>query len=351
MVDHVVTDAFGDTTTETNTSAAHWTGFARGHVDADTRDVLNGARRYDAAPGGWESKDPIGLAGGDANTSRYVGNNPGNAIDPAGLEEEPNVAGQNQTTAEDEEQAQLEEEAAQEQAGNSALAAQQQAQKEAELLVLEAVQYSQLYQQNPNIPAGEWPLGLYAQWANYTAAQTAYAAQSGCGALNQVEMGMPPSGNGVMTCWDPNVQMFADPGNSVAENYEAAMEYYEGMQDAGQNPQFFAYQNAAPLGTVVPGQACPGPIPVPDAGSFYYNYATLVLDVTTPYWQYMNNGATQGNQMVTHAPLVIDDPNEPNLGLPITGYGTTVFGVYVPPPPPPTPPGGHSGGGGASGSW
>ncbi|MCC7339273.1 MAG: hypothetical protein IT422_29625, partial [Pirellulaceae bacterium] len=43
------------------------------------------ARHYDASLGRFTQRDPIGLAGGDANLFRYVGNSPTNAIDPSGL--------------------------------------------------------------------------------------------------------------------------------------------------------------------------------------------------------------------------------------------------------------------------
>jgi RHS repeat-associated protein len=85
VIDHVIGDAFGQTTSESNTSIAHWDGFAGGHTDADTGDVLNGERRYDASTGDWTTKDPIGFTGGDANTGRYSGNSPTNLVDPKGL--------------------------------------------------------------------------------------------------------------------------------------------------------------------------------------------------------------------------------------------------------------------------
>lgn len=42
-------------------------------------------RQYDPTQGRFTSNDPLGLAGGDSNTRRYVGNDPVNAIDPLGL--------------------------------------------------------------------------------------------------------------------------------------------------------------------------------------------------------------------------------------------------------------------------
>ncbi|MEX2142570.1 MAG: RHS repeat-associated core domain-containing protein [Pirellulales bacterium] len=43
------------------------------------------ARDYDPVTGRFISDDPIGLAGGDSNLRRYVGNDPVNRIDPSGL--------------------------------------------------------------------------------------------------------------------------------------------------------------------------------------------------------------------------------------------------------------------------
>ncbi|HEX7450212.1 MAG TPA: hypothetical protein VF306_21815, partial [Pirellulales bacterium] len=60
IVDHIITDAFGDTVTETNPAVAHWAGFGGGHFDSDTGDVLDGERRYAPATGNWTTRDPIG---------------------------------------------------------------------------------------------------------------------------------------------------------------------------------------------------------------------------------------------------------------------------------------------------
>src|SRR5487761_1164828 len=68
----------------TNASAQPWNGFAGGYADIATGDVTNLERQYDPSTGGWTTKDPIGLSGGDANTGRYVGNSPTNGTDPSG---------------------------------------------------------------------------------------------------------------------------------------------------------------------------------------------------------------------------------------------------------------------------
>jgi RHS repeat-associated protein len=44
----------------------------------------NRARFYSPVIGRWTTEDPIGFAGGDSNTSRYVGNAPTNGTDPVG---------------------------------------------------------------------------------------------------------------------------------------------------------------------------------------------------------------------------------------------------------------------------
>ena len=53
--------------------------------DSNTDYNYHRARWYDPASGKWLSEDPIGLAGGDVNLRRYVGNGPTNATDPSGL--------------------------------------------------------------------------------------------------------------------------------------------------------------------------------------------------------------------------------------------------------------------------
>jgi RHS repeat-associated protein len=45
------------------------------------------ARSYDPATGRFLQEDPLGLAAGDVNVYRYVGNSPANFIDPSGLKE------------------------------------------------------------------------------------------------------------------------------------------------------------------------------------------------------------------------------------------------------------------------
>jgi RHS repeat-associated protein len=76
-------DSFGKVTQDTNPGFQPF-GFAGGLYDADTGLVRFGARDYDAEPGRWTTKDPIGFAGG-LNVQAYVENDPVNSRDPSGL--------------------------------------------------------------------------------------------------------------------------------------------------------------------------------------------------------------------------------------------------------------------------
>ena len=59
--------------------------FQGGVLDAATGLYQFGFRDYDPSSGVWMQRDPIGLAGGDLNLYRFVGNNPVALIDPSGL--------------------------------------------------------------------------------------------------------------------------------------------------------------------------------------------------------------------------------------------------------------------------
>ncbi|OJW27600.1 MAG: hypothetical protein BGO49_25350 [Planctomycetales bacterium 71-10] len=59
--------------------------FQGGRYDSTTGLYVFGFRDYDPASGTWMQRDPIGLAGGDLNLYRFVGNNPINYVDPTGL--------------------------------------------------------------------------------------------------------------------------------------------------------------------------------------------------------------------------------------------------------------------------
>lgn len=61
-------------------------GFAGGLSDSDTQLIRFGARDYDPATGRWTAKDSLDFMGGDADLYAYVGDDPVNFIDPAGLD-------------------------------------------------------------------------------------------------------------------------------------------------------------------------------------------------------------------------------------------------------------------------
>lgn len=84
VVDHVMSEAFGEVTGESNPSIAHWAGFAGGHVDAFTSLVNDYHRWYDPAYGKWLSADPIGFSAGDRDLSRYASNAPTDRVDRTG---------------------------------------------------------------------------------------------------------------------------------------------------------------------------------------------------------------------------------------------------------------------------
>src|SRR5262249_21961884 len=78
---------FGESTTLASGVANPFTFVGRWGVSSDGNGLFAmRARSYDPVPGGFVSDDPIGLAGGDTNVRRYVGNNPVGFIDPSGLE-------------------------------------------------------------------------------------------------------------------------------------------------------------------------------------------------------------------------------------------------------------------------
>ncbi|MGH7134092.1 MAG: RHS repeat-associated core domain-containing protein [Pirellulales bacterium] len=85
VVDHMVTDSYGQIASQTSSAAQPFNGFGGGHLDTSTGDVTDFERNYDPATGGWTTKDPTGFMAGDPNTGRYAGNSPTNAVDPTGL--------------------------------------------------------------------------------------------------------------------------------------------------------------------------------------------------------------------------------------------------------------------------
>ncbi|MGB9588567.1 MAG: RHS repeat-associated core domain-containing protein, partial [Armatimonadota bacterium] len=84
VVNHLIYDAFGRVTSETNPAVDSLFLFTARPFDADTGLQNNLSRWYDAHVGRWLSEDPIGFAGGDANLYRYVGNGSQTQADPEG---------------------------------------------------------------------------------------------------------------------------------------------------------------------------------------------------------------------------------------------------------------------------
>ena len=84
LQDHLNYTVFGSYASESNPSVHHLTGFAGGLTDPNTGLDLFSARPYDPATGRFVQPDHIGLAGGDTNEERYVGNDPADGTDPSG---------------------------------------------------------------------------------------------------------------------------------------------------------------------------------------------------------------------------------------------------------------------------
>jgi RHS repeat-associated protein len=84
VVNHIVYDAFGRVTAQTDPTVTTLFGFTARPFDSDTGLQNNLNRWYDAETGTWISVDPIGFAAADANLYRYVGNAPGTFADPTG---------------------------------------------------------------------------------------------------------------------------------------------------------------------------------------------------------------------------------------------------------------------------
>ena len=82
---HIVYDTYGNVLSETAGGARSAIKFTGRYFDTETGLQWNLNRWYDPKVGRWLSQDPIGFDGGDANLYRYVGNDPGNGVDPSGL--------------------------------------------------------------------------------------------------------------------------------------------------------------------------------------------------------------------------------------------------------------------------
>jgi RHS repeat-associated protein len=84
VVNHLIYDAFGRVTSESNSTIDSLFLFTGRPFDSDTQLQNNLNRWYDARVGRWLSEDPIGFAAGDGNLYRYVGNSPVSRRDPIG---------------------------------------------------------------------------------------------------------------------------------------------------------------------------------------------------------------------------------------------------------------------------
>jgi RHS repeat-associated protein len=87
VLDHVEYSAFGEITSETNSSVGGRYKYTAEPWDSNTGLQYNRARYYDPATGEWTSQDPSGFAGGSSNLYEYVGNDATNATDPSGLQD------------------------------------------------------------------------------------------------------------------------------------------------------------------------------------------------------------------------------------------------------------------------
>ena len=85
IVNHILYDAFGRITEETN-PADHLFYFTARPLEKETGLQNNLNRWYEAPTGKWLSADPIGFDAGDGNLYRYVANYATNASDPEGRE-------------------------------------------------------------------------------------------------------------------------------------------------------------------------------------------------------------------------------------------------------------------------
>jgi RHS repeat-associated protein len=86
IANHKVYEAFGKVHSESGPTVDTIFGFTGRYFDDDTGLQWNLNRWYDPGVGRWLSEDPIGFAAGDPNLYRYVGNSPGDSVDPSGLD-------------------------------------------------------------------------------------------------------------------------------------------------------------------------------------------------------------------------------------------------------------------------
>jgi len=85
VLNHIVYDAFGGVTSQTDESVVFRYGYTARELDAESGLQYNRARYLDSFTGKFISEDPIGFGGGDSNLYRYVFNSPIRYTDPSGL--------------------------------------------------------------------------------------------------------------------------------------------------------------------------------------------------------------------------------------------------------------------------
>ena len=86
ILDEISYDSFGNVLSETNSEQGDRFKFTGREYSPELGIYYYRARWYDPSEGRFISQDPIGFSAGDANLYRYLGNAPGDATDPEGLE-------------------------------------------------------------------------------------------------------------------------------------------------------------------------------------------------------------------------------------------------------------------------
>jgi RHS repeat-associated protein len=87
VVNHLKYDAFGNITSQTNSTFEPHFAFTGRDWDPDAGLYYYRARWYDPHTGRFLSQDPSGFKAGDTNLNRYVWNRPTSLTDPTGLEQ------------------------------------------------------------------------------------------------------------------------------------------------------------------------------------------------------------------------------------------------------------------------
>ena len=84
ILDEIVYDSFGNVLSESNPSQGDRFKFTGREYSPELGIYYYRARWYDPSSGRFISQDPIGFRAGDPNLYRYVGNAPGDGVDPEG---------------------------------------------------------------------------------------------------------------------------------------------------------------------------------------------------------------------------------------------------------------------------